>query len=100
MQLNRDSIFKEDELIIRLFSIFENSDITWNLSMPQQSAVLDAKMCFLENGNVQINFIIPLNVFEKFDMNRFCDCPVWLLEPMGTKLLFMWKDFVGFSNSI
>jgi hypothetical protein len=100
MQLNRDSIFKEDEAMIQLFSIFEKNDIIWKLSIPQQSAVFDAKMCFLENGNIQIDFIIPLNIFEKFNMNIFFDSPVWLLEPMGTKLLFMWKNIVRFSNSI
>ncbi|MCH4155820.1 MAG: hypothetical protein LKF31_05900 [Muribaculaceae bacterium] len=100
MQLNSNSIFKEDEAMIQLFSIFEKNDIIWKLSIPQQSAVFDAKMRFLENGNVQIDFIIPLNIFEKFNMNSFFDSPVWLLEPMGTKLLFMWKNIVGFNISI
>lgn len=97
MELERGSIFQEDKAFLYLVSILQSGKTSWKLFTAQENIVFDAQLCFLANGNVQINFSAPSDDFEKFNKDLFWVSPSLLVESSGSKLLFLWKDIIGFT---
>ncbi len=94
-----DTIFEDDNAILRLISLFESGEIDFKLATSIYGVVMDAKMDRKNNGEFLVNFDLRPEWEEKFGMDHFFERPVMLVTN-GVNILIKNTDVTAFKQSL
>lgn len=93
-----DSIFEDDDAILRFISLVESEMTTYKLGTDVDGLNLDAKFTKANTGNFILSFELDKES-ENFDLEYFFIKPA-ILMTYGVIILIQNKDVKGFSQSI
>ena len=94
-----DTIFQDDNAVLRLISLFESGEIDFKLATSIENIVMDAKMVREKNGEFLVKFDLLPQWNDKFEMNHFFERPVMLVTN-GVNMLIKNTDVTKFKQTI